>query len=112
VIIFLAVGALMIAGMLAEHGGGRTMDHMVDPASGAHAPFVGGLSAVLLVFWVAGFSSQGTESVAWPRLKPPIRSGTCQAIRSVFWRILLFYSRLDFLIGTLIGFTDPTAARR
>jgi len=41
VIIFLAVGALMIAGMLGEHGGGLHTWTLVDPASGAHAPFVG-----------------------------------------------------------------------
>src|SRR5258708_39892911 len=62
VIIFLAVGGLMITGMVGEHGGQHDWT-LVDPKSGAHAPFVGGLSAVPPVFLVARFCSQGTESV-------------------------------------------------
>src|SRR5258708_6232905 len=97
VIIFLAVGGLMITGMVGEHGGQHNWT-LVDPKSGAHAPFVGGLSAVLLVFLVAGFSFQGTESVglAAAETADPGRN-VPHAIRSGFWRVLLFYMRSIFL---------------
>jgi lysine-specific permease len=107
VIIFLSVGALMITGMIGQHGGQHNWT-LADPASGAHAPFVGGLNAVLLVFLVAGFSFQGTESVglAAAETADPVRN-VPKAIRSVFWRILLFYIGSIFVIGTLVSFNDP-----
>ncbi|HLQ13495.1 MAG TPA: amino acid permease [Steroidobacteraceae bacterium] len=108
VIIFLAVGALMITGMLGNQGGGLHNWTLGDPASGAHAPFVGGLNAVLLVFLLAGFSFQGTESVglAAAETADPVRN-VPRAIKSVFWRILLFYIGSIFVVGTLISFNDP-----
>src|SRR5271155_5568911 len=63
VIIFLAVGALMIAGMFGNHSSGFHNWTLGDPKAGTHAPFVGGFTAMLTVFLVAGFSFQGTESV-------------------------------------------------
>ncbi len=63
VIIFLAVGALMITGMLGNHSAGFHNWILSDPKTGTHAPFVGGFTAVLAVFLVAGFSFQGTEGV-------------------------------------------------
>src|ERR1700727_1701483 len=112
VVIFLGVGFLMIAGMLTnEHAGFRNW-FLADPIAGTHAPFVGGWTAALAVFLVAGFSFQGTEGVgiaaaetANPRKNVP------KAIRSVFWRILLFYIGSIFVIGTLIGYTDPNLLR-
>ena len=108
VIIFLAVGALMIAGMLGNHNAGFHNWTLSDPKTGAHAPFVGGFGAVLAVFLVAGFSFQGTEGVglaaaetANPTVNVP------KAIRTVFWRILLFYIGSIFVVGTLISFTNP-----
>src|ERR1700684_4391939 len=50
VIIFLAVGALMIAGMLGNHHAGFANWTLSDPKPGNHAPFVGGWSTVLAVF--------------------------------------------------------------
>jgi len=55
-----------------------------------------------------GFSFQGTESVglAAAETADPVRK-RARAIRSVFWRILLFYIGSDFRHRALIGFTDP-----
>ncbi|HEX4242126.1 MAG TPA: amino acid permease [Steroidobacteraceae bacterium] len=108
VIIFLAVGALMIAGMLGNQGSGFANWTLVDRGSGHHAPFVGGLTTVLTVFLVAGFSFQGTEGVglAAAETADPEKN-VPRAIRTVFWRILLFYIGCIFVIGTLIAFTDP-----
>jgi lysine-specific permease len=62
VIIFLAVGGLMIAGILGGAPGGFHNWTLGDPANGTHAPFVGGWSGVLAIFLVAGFSFQGAQS--------------------------------------------------
>jgi len=108
VIIFLAVGALMITGMIGDHGGGLHRWTMRDPATGTQAPFVGGMTAVLLVFLVAGFSFQGTESVglAAAETSDPT-TNVPKAIKTVFWRILLFYIGSIFVVGTLISYNDP-----
>ena len=108
VVIFLAVGALMIAGMLGERSVGFQNWTLSDAANGTHAPFVGGGMAVLAVFLVAGFSFQGTEGVglAAAETADP-RKNVPKAIRTVFWRILLFYIGSIFVIGTLIAYTDP-----
>jgi amino acid permease len=106
VLIFLVVGVLMIFGMLGGQGAGAR--NWTLASGGQHAPFVGGITATLLVFLVAGFSFQGTEGVGLaaaettdPASNVPI------AIRSVFWRILLFYIGSIAVVGTLIPFTDP-----
>jgi lysine-specific permease len=108
VIIFLAVGVLMITGMIGDHGGGFANWTLHDAKSGTRAPFVGGWTAVLTVFLVAGFSFQGTEGVglAAAETTDPGRN-VPRAIRTVFWRILLFYICSIFVIGTLISYTDP-----
>ncbi|MFS9669978.1 amino acid permease, partial [Klebsiella pneumoniae] len=72
------------------------------------APFLGGWTAVLLVFLVAGFSFQGTEGVglAAAETADPARN-VPKAIGNVFWRILIFYIGAMLVVGTLIPFTDP-----
>jgi len=108
VIIFLVVGGLMIAGMLGHNHVGFHNWTLSDPKTGAHAPFVGGLTAVLTVFLVAGFSFQGTEGVGLAAAETTDPSKNVpKAIRTVFWRILLFYIGSIFVVGTLISFTDP-----
>ena len=108
VIIFVAVGLLMIAGMLGNHSSGFHNWTLSDPKAGTHAPFVGGFTAMLTVFLVAGFSFQGTESVglAAAETENPAKN-VPKAIRTVFWRILLFYIGAIFVAGTLIPYTDP-----
>jgi lysine-specific permease len=108
VIIFLAVGGLMIFGMLGHNHVGFQNWTLSDPKTGAHAPFVGGLTSVLTVFLVAGFSFQGTEGVGLAAAETTDPSKNVpKAIRTVFWRILLFYIGSIFVVGTLISFTDP-----
>jgi lysine-specific permease len=112
VIIFLAVGALMITGMMGNHDIGFRNWTLHDPKSGTHAPFVGGLAAALAVFLVAGFSFQGTEGVGLAAAETANPSKSVpKAIRTVFWRILLFYIGSIFVVGTLISFTDPNLLR-
>jgi len=108
VVIFVAVGFLMIAGMLGNHHSGFHNWTLSDPTTGTRAPFVGGLSSVLAVFLVAGFSFQGTEGVglAVAETTDPGKN-VPKAIRTVFWRILLFYIGSIFVVGTLISYTNP-----
>src|ERR1700723_7616 len=108
VIIFLAVGALMITGMIGNHSAGFHNWFLSDPKTGTRAPFVGGFTAALAVFLVAGFSFQGTEGVGLAAAETADPSTNVpKAIRTVFWRILLFYIGAIFVVGTLISYTDP-----
>jgi lysine-specific permease len=112
VIIFLVVGGLMIAGMLGGPTAGFSNWSLHDAATNTHAPFVGGWPSVLSVFMVAGFAFQGTEAVglAAAETADPGRNVPL-AIRSVFWRILLFYIGSIFVVGTLIPFNDSNLLR-
>ena len=112
VIIFIVVGVLMAVGMIGDGRVGLSNWTLSDSGTGQHAPFVGGASAVLVVFLVAGFSFQGTEAVglAAAESENPARS-VPRAIHSVFWRILLFYIGSIAVVGTLIRFTDPNLLR-
>lgn len=103
VIIFLAVGVLMIFGIL----GGEAVGMKNFNLGGSS--FNGGFFAFVGVFMAAGFSFQGTELIGVaagesenPRKNVPI------AIRQVFWRILIFYIFSIFVIGMLIPYTDPS----
>ena len=103
VLFFIAVGVLMIFGIL--HGGeqaGWQNWTMGD------APFVGGMPALIGVAIVVGFSFQGTEliGIAAGESENP-RQNIPKAVRQVFWRILLFYVLAIFIIGVLIPYTDP-----
>jgi lysine-specific permease len=108
VIVFLCVGLLLIFGGLGGPAVGFHNWWLHDTVTGKTAPFVGGLGGVLAVFMVAGFSFQGTEGVglAAAETEDPVRN-VPRAIRSVFWRILLFYVGAIFIIGALVGFNDP-----
>jgi len=103
VIVFIIVSFLMIFGIL----GGN------DPVGfenffAEEAPFHGGFLAIFGIFLAAGFSFQGTEllGVTAGETKDPGKS-IPRAVRSVFWRILLFYILAIFAIGLLIPYTDP-----
>jgi lysine-specific permease len=105
VIVFIGIGLLMIFGILGGDAVGFRNFHIGD------APFHGGFLAALGVFMAAGFSFQGTELVGVaagesenPRVSIP------KAVRSVFWRILLFYMLAIFVIALLIPYTNPNLA--
>ena len=102
VLIFLVIGLLMIFGIISA-----------DTARFANltvgdAPFVNGLSGMIGIFIVAGFSFQGTEIVgvaAGESEKPEV--DVPKAINTVFWRILIFYIGAIFVIGCVLPYTDP-----
>lgn len=101
VIAFIIIGALMIFGIM---GGKAIGFHNLTIADG---PVHGGFLAVLGIFMAAGFSFQGTEllGVAAGESEDPEKT-IPHAVKSVFWRILLFYILAIFVIGLLIPFTD------
>ncbi|MCW3479050.1 amino acid permease [Neisseriaceae bacterium JH1-16] len=104
VIIFIITGILMIVGIL-RGGAPATLSNFTI----GDAPFAGGIPAMIGVAMIAGFSFQGTEliGVAAGESEDP-RRNIPRAIRSVFWRILLFYVLAIFIIGALIPYTDPS----
>ncbi|MFT4174411.1 MAG: amino acid permease [Rhodocyclaceae bacterium] len=103
VIFFIAVGVLMIVGIM--HGGEQAGWHNLKIGD---APFVGGMPALIGVAIVVGFSFQGTEliGIAAGESENP-RKNIPRAVKQVFWRILLFYVLSIFIIGLLIPYTDP-----
>ncbi|MED3690157.1 amino acid permease [Peribacillus butanolivorans] len=102
VIIFLITGFLMIFGIL----GGNDPIGFSNFTMG-EGPFNGGFFTILGVFMAAGFSFQGTEllGVTAGESEDPEKN-IPKAIKSVFWRILLFYILAIFVIGMIIPFTD------
>ncbi len=103
IIIFIALGLLMITGILS--GGPETVFTNWSVGEG---PIADGLMAFMGVAMVVGYSFQGTELVgvaAGESEKP--RENIPKSIRQIFWRILLFYLLSIFVIGLLLPYTDP-----
>lgn len=102
VIFFLVMGVLMIIGILGGEAPGFRNWTTGD------APFHGGFMSIISVFMIAGFSFQGTEmiGVAAGEAKDPARE-VPKALKSVFWRIMLFYIGAITVIGFLLPYTDP-----
>ncbi|MDO5743426.1 MAG: amino acid permease [Micrococcaceae bacterium] len=103
VVLFLIAGVLMIFGILGENSPGFSNWQEREDV------FHGGWVSIISVFMIAGFSFQGTElvGVAAGEAKNPRRE-IPRAIRTVFWRIMLFYIGAIFIIGCLVPFTDPS----
>src|SRR5690606_31797854 len=104
VIIFLAVGVLMIFGIM---GGSKPAGFSNFTLDGG--PFHGGFLAFLGIFMAAGYSFQGTElvGVAAGESENP-RENVPKAIKQIFWRILIFYIFTIFVIGMIIPYTNPS----
>ncbi|MFV0517138.1 MAG: amino acid permease [Aminipila sp.] len=102
IIVFLIVGILMIAGIM----GGKTPGF--DNWTIDEAPFAGGFLAIINIFMVAGFSFQGTEliGITAGESEDPT-TNLPKAIKTVFWRIMVFYVGGIVVIGFLIPYTDP-----
>lgn len=102
VVIFIIVSFLMVFGLI----GGQ------DPIGFKNffyeeAPFNGGIFTIIGVFLVAGFSFQGTEmlGVTAGETDNPGKN-IPKAVKSVFWRILMFYILAILAIGLLVPYTD------
>jgi len=102
IVIFLAVGVLMILGIMGGPAPGFENWTIED------APVSGGFFAVLGIFMVAGFSFQGTElvGIAAGESEDPEKN-VPKAIKTVFWRIMIFYIGAIIVIGFLLPYNDP-----
>ena len=102
IIIFLVVGVLMIFGILGGHSPGFSNWTVED------APFVGGWATLVNIFMIAGFSFGGVEivAVASGESEDP-KKNVPKAIKTIFWRIMLFYIGAIVVIGFLLPYTDP-----
>ncbi|MFS0781680.1 amino acid permease [Bacillus sp. 1P06AnD] len=105
VIFFVVTGILMILGIFGGEAIGFKNFTIKD------APFNGGFMTVFGIFMAAGFSFQGTEllGVAAGESQNP-RKTIPSAVKSVFWRILLFYILTILVIGLIIPYTNPNLA--
>ncbi|MBU3161600.1 amino acid permease [Clostridium frigoris] len=107
IIIFLVIGVLMIFGIMGGKSPGLE-NWVLNDGHGHRGPFVGGMSAIMIGFFAAGFSFAGTEVIglAAGEAENPEKE-VPKAINTVFWRILIFYIGAITVIGFLIPFTDP-----
>ncbi|WP_285769136.1 amino acid permease [Peribacillus sp. SI8-4] len=101
IIIFIVVGILMIFGIMNGEAIGFKNFTVGD------APFAGGFLATLGIFIAAGFSFQGTEivGVAAGESEDPAKN-VPKAVRSIFWRIFLFYILAILVIGLIVPYTN------
>ena len=103
VILFIIVGIFLIFGILGHQ---KPLD--LTNWKVGDAPFHAGWIGFMSVLMIAGFSFQGTEIFGLaageahdPNLSIP------RAVRSVFWRILLFYILSMGVISFLVPFDNP-----
>ncbi|MGG4155054.1 amino acid permease [Peribacillus muralis] len=101
IVIFIVVGILMIFGIMNGEAIGFKNFTVGD------APFAGGFLATLGIFIAAGFSFQGTEivGVAAGESEDPAKN-VPKAVRSIFWRIFLFYILAILIIGLIVPYTN------
>ncbi len=105
IIFFIVAGLAMIAGMTKFAPVGLKNWTVGD------APFHGGWLAIFSAFMIAGFSFQGTEliGIAAGESKNPDKD-IPQAVKQVFWRILLFFILSILVISLLIPHTSAQLA--
>lgn len=103
ILVFIMLGVLMVLGIFGYHAINFHNWVLGD------APFHRGWAGFASVLLVAGFAFQGTEifgvtagEAANPRTSVP------KAVKSVFWRILLFYILSMLVISFVIPYTDTS----
>ncbi|MFJ7928923.1 amino acid permease [Peribacillus sp. NPDC096448] len=103
IICFIVIGLLTILGIF----GGKVIGF--ENFTMDEAPFKGGFLSIISIFLIAGFSFQGTElvGIAAGESEEPEKN-VPNAIRQVFWRILLFYIGAILILGLLIPYTSPS----
>lgn len=103
VILFIIIGMLVISGLL-----GHEKPFNLGNWTVGDGPFHAGWVGFTGVLMIAGFSFQGTEifGITAGETKDPSTS-IPRAVKSVFWRILLFYLLSTAIISFLIPYNDP-----
>jgi len=108
-IIFLIVGVLMIVGIINGGENAGFSNWTLDAGEEGKAPFLNGIGGTIGIFMVAAFSFSNTEltGLAAAESENP-KKDVPKAIKSVFWRLIIFYMGTIFVVATLIPFTEPT----
>lgn len=103
VILFIITGIFVILGILGHQ---KPLDF--SNWTMGDAPFHAGWVGFMSVLMIAGFSFQGTEifGITAGETKDPSTS-IPRAVKSVFWRILLFYVLSMVVISFLIPYNNP-----
>lgn len=102
IVVFLILGVLIITGIM---GGNPVGFHNWIIGE---APFAGGLTAFFGVFLIAGYSFMGTEVIgvtAGESDNP--KEDIPKAVKTVFWRIMIFYIGTIIVIGFIMPYNDP-----
>lgn len=108
-VIFLIVGVLMIVGIMNAGEEAGFHNWTLDAGNGQKAPFLNGIGGIVGIFMVAAFSFSNTELVGLTAAESENPSKDVpKAIKSVFWRLLIFYLGTIFIVATLIPFTEPS----
>ncbi len=99
IVIFILLGAVLIY---------KTPHFGISNLTIADAPFHAGAIGFFAVFLAAGFSFQGSEliGITSGETKDPAKS-IPKAVKSVFYRLLMFYICATLIISLLIPFNDP-----
>ncbi|WP_235603096.1 amino acid permease [Piscirickettsia litoralis] len=79
----------------------------------ADGPFHNGWLGFVSVFLIAGFSFQGSEliGIGAGEVKNPEKS-IPKAVRTIFWRLVLFYVLTTLFISLLVPFNSPELANQ
>jgi AAT family amino acid transporter len=103
IVIFLLVGAALLLGWLPQ-AASPGLSHFT--ADGGFAPH--GMGGIATGLFVVAFAFGGTEivSVAAAETRDPARS-VGRAVRTVVWRILVFYIGSIFVIAAVIPWNSP-----
>jgi lysine-specific permease len=102
IVIFIILGAILIV---------KTPEFGLHNMTISDGPFHNGLGGFFAVFLAAGFSFQGSEliGITSGEAKDPAKS-IPKAVKSVFWRLLMFYILATLIISLLVPFNDPHLA--
>ncbi len=100
IVIFIILGAILIL---------KTPQFGLHNMTISDGPFHAGLGGFFAVFLAAGFSFQGSEliGVSSGEARDPEKS-IPKAVKSVFWRLLMFYILATLIISLLIPFNDKS----
>ncbi|KAM0789327.1 hypothetical protein ACM66B_000163 [Microbotryomycetes sp. NB124-2] len=103
IFLFIIFGIVRASGGIGDPDTARAFGYWSDPGA-----FASGISGVAKIFVVAGTLYAGCESVGVVAGESanPARA-VPKAIRSVFFRILMFYITTIFIIGILIPYNSP-----
>ncbi|OAV92350.1 hypothetical protein PTTG_08879 [Puccinia triticina 1-1 BBBD Race 1] len=112
-----AITSLVVLGLVLNLGGGPThefigLKYWKDPGLFRQLNDIPGATGRFLAFWSvfiqAAYSFLGTETVALAAAETENpRKTVPRAIRTVFYRLLLFYVASAFVIGIVVPFNDP-----